>query len=90
MATSTFTVTLTDPTLGTLTKTFTFQATDITNIIAAFQQAANVSVNGTATPQQVHTYMWTALVNEALVTVKSYQYQAAVGAVAQPAPITYT
>ena len=90
MATSTFTVTLNDPNLGTFTKTFTFQASDITNIIAAFQQAANVSVNGTATPQQVHAFMWKSLVDEALTKVQMYQYQSNISAVQQPAVIAYT
>ena len=56
MGTLTFTVVETGQT--TLTKTYTIADADIDKTVAAYQSAANVSINGLATRAQVLNY-WT-------------------------------
>jgi len=74
---------------GTLTKTRTVSEADATRLVAAYQNAANVSVNGTASRAQVWNYIVTTVYNEWIANVLSYEAQAAAAA-AQSAvnPIT--
>ena len=69
-----------------LSKTYTIADADITNCVAAFQAAANQSINGTATIGQVWLYiasLWAAMLKSAV------QQNQTVPAVV-PAPITMT
>lgn len=58
VAAATITITLTETAQPTVTKgPVTIADSDVDQIVAAYQSAANVSVNGTATRAQVLNYM---------------------------------
>lgn len=68
----------------------TVTAGEAARIQAAYQQAANVSVNGTASSAQVLAYIKTTVRQQIVDTVKSFEKTAAVTAVPDPAPISPT
>lgn len=71
----------------TAAKTFTDTDANWDRVIAAFQNDANVSVNGTATYPQVCLYIFnTLLINPMVVKVKAADLAAAQAAVVTPAP----
>lgn len=76
--------------MATLSLDLTISAGEATRIQAAYQRAANVSVNGTATQAQVLAYLKATLRQEIVDTVKAYEKSIAVAAVADPTPISPT
>lgn len=72
------------------TKTYTVPDADIDRVVAAYQNDANVAVNGTATRAQVLLQMVTSWMDEAKQKVKSKEYADAQAAVPQPTDISAT
>lgn len=70
----------------TLTKTYTVADADIDKIVAAYQSAANVSVNGTATRAQVLNYVCGTWAAATQAQVQQFNIVPAV----VPAPIAMT
>lgn len=68
----------------------TVTAGETTRIQAAYQSAANTSINGTATQAQVLAYLKARLRQEIIDTVKAYEKSIGVAAVADPTPISPT
>lgn len=75
---------------STLTKTYTLPDPQMDRITAAYQQAANVAVNGTATRTQVLQYWVAQVIAGVVATVQSFENQAAVAAVPTATVITPT
>lgn len=71
----------------TLTKTYSLLDSEIDRLVAALQQAANTSINGTATRAQVLNYWVQNFMDSNVVTVKSFEKEQAVKAVPDPTPI---
>lgn len=90
MTNSTLSLSVVDPTLGTLGITNTFNAADVATIITAFQQQANIAINGTATPQQVLEIMWQGVLQGVLQSVQAWQHQQALAALQPPPLISFT
>jgi hypothetical protein len=72
------------------TKTFTVPDTDIDRFVAAWQQDANVAINGTATRPQVLLTWANYVMNEAKAKVLAKETAAAQSAVITPPPISAT
>lgn len=86
MGTLTFQVT--NATDGTLSKVYNnFSDAHITNWIAAYQSAANVSVNGTATRAQVLNYIITQTVNNWVTTTVQFNAANATQTAVAAAPV---
>lgn len=77
---STIQVTMTQTGFSNASKTYTFGADqDATDMVAAYQSDANVSVNGTATRSQVLLYIFqNVLVDAIKAKVKAYRVVPAV------------
>lgn len=66
-------------------KTYTLADADMDKAIAAYQQGANIAINGTANRNQVLTYMFDTLIKNTIqASVQSNETQPAV----VPPPIT--
>lgn len=77
-----------NPTDGTLTKAYnSFSDAHITNWIAAYQSAANMSVNGTATRVQVLDYIITQTVNSWVTATVQFNAANAAKTAVAAAPI---
>ncbi len=78
-----FAFSITNATDGTQSKTFaSFSDADMTRLIAAYQQEANVSINGVATRVQVWNYIANQVVAGWVAKVKNYEQANAVAAAA--------
>lgn len=87
----TLTITVTDPTDGTVAKAFTVPDAHITRWVAAHQVEANASINGTATRLQVLNYIANKTMQGWKDTVQGYETANAVTAAAGGVtPITAT
>lgn len=83
------TISVTNVANGTVSKTFTVPDADLVRWVAAYQIAANVSVNGTATRPQVLNYIATTMMKEWVDAVKAFESAAATAAAtAAITPIT--
>lgn len=69
---------------------FTIPDADMTRIVQAYQSAANTDINGTATPTQVFTYVVKQWIAKMSGDVVNFQSQAAIAALAAPAPVSAT
>lgn len=88
MGTITFQVTETGQTNAT--KAFTVPDADIDRFVAAWQQDANIAVNGTATRAQVLLTWANSMMNEAKAKVLASEKAAQQAALTPPTPITAT
>jgi hypothetical protein len=87
MATITSSVNQANQTPPTVSKTYTLSDADMDAAVAAYQQGANTAINGTATRNQVLSYMFDTLIVKAMqAQVQSHQTTAPV----VPPPITIT
>lgn len=83
------TISVTNAANGTVSKTFTVPDADLVRWVAAYQVAANASVNATATRAQVLNYIATSMMQEWINAVKAFESTAATAAAAAAvAPIT--
>lgn len=88
MGTITFQVAETGQT--TATKTFTVPDADIDRFVAAWQQDANTSVNGTATRAQVLLTWANSVMAQAKDKVLAFEKAAQQAALVPPSPISAT
>jgi hypothetical protein len=84
----TLTVTFATSAATVFTRNFAIPDADLNRIVAAYQNGANGALNGTATPQQVATFIVQGWINEMANNVISFGTQAALAAVAPIAPIS--
>lgn len=68
---------VTDTAHGTVSKSYTVSDADIARMVAAYQNDANVNVNGTATRNQVLLYIAKTWLKEAQSKVSAVEYAAA-------------
>ena len=86
MGTIAFTVT---DAIGPASKTFTVPDAQLARMIVAYQSAANVAVNGTATRGQVLNYIVRQWMDTTVQEVKNYEAQLASStAIAGVSPMT--
>lgn len=70
------------------TKTYNFSPdSELDRMIAGYQQAANTSINGTATRTQVLLYWAQSIIDAAKANTKSVEQAAAIAAVPPVTPI---
>lgn len=74
-------------TAGTVTKTYVISDTDVQRIINAYQTAANVSVNGAASRNQVLQFWVQGFIAETIGTVNSVEQNSAIQSLPPIAPI---
>lgn len=87
MATISFQVAETGQT--TATKTYTLPDAQLDRMIAAYQQGANTSINGTATRAQVLNYWSQVVIAAAVAQVQAFEtQQATTTATSSVTPIT--
>jgi hypothetical protein len=87
MATITSSVNQANQTPTTVSKTYTLSDADMDAAVAAYQQGANTAINGTATRNQVLSYMFDQMiVKEMQAAVQSHKTVPA----QVPPPITIT
>jgi hypothetical protein len=85
MATITSSVNQANQTPVTVSKTYTLADADMDAAVAAYQQGANTSINGTATRNQVLAYMFDQMIVKNMqAQVQTHQTQPSV----TPPPIT--
>lgn len=78
---------ITEAGFSNATKTYTIADSDIDRIIAAYQQPANIVVNGTATRGQVLLTWVQQFIDGTKTTVSTFEKQQAISAVPTPTPI---
>jgi hypothetical protein len=87
MATITASVNQANQTPPTVSKTYTLADADMDTAVAAYQQGANTSINGTATHNQVLAYMFDTLIKS---TIQSAVQGHLTTPAVVPPPITIT
>lgn len=81
------TITVAQTTNPNVTKSYTIADADIDRIVSAYQTAANVSINGTATKAQVMLYLTNLWMGEITAAVKAYDMDKATKAIVAPTPV---